>query len=154
MNEDVRTSTRRGLHAVAEYVLAGPQFRDCGSIRLRVTPGGFSAATASHAHVERVELVSPSGRLPIDGATCAGLAAAAGVEASHLREVYPDGPDLGIDDVLAIDEGAAAEIVAAFERGDAALRSLVPEGSRFCGPNTSTSASPSARSTSGSRRAI
>ena len=41
MDEDRVVATRRSLHAVAERVLAGPQYRAAGTIRLRVTPGGF-----------------------------------------------------------------------------------------------------------------
>ena len=36
------TATRRALHGVAEYLLAGPQYRASGTIRLRVSDGGFA----------------------------------------------------------------------------------------------------------------
>jgi hypothetical protein len=42
MDEHVLTATRLSLHAVAEQLLAGPQHRAKGTIRLRVTPGGFA----------------------------------------------------------------------------------------------------------------
>lgn len=38
MTADLRTA-RRSLHGVAELVLAGPQYRRSGTIRLRVSPG-------------------------------------------------------------------------------------------------------------------
>lgn len=38
--------TRRSLHAVAELVLAGPQYRATGKLRLRVVPGGFATVLA------------------------------------------------------------------------------------------------------------
>ena len=41
MDEQVLVATRRALHAVAEQVLAGPQYRSAGTIRLNITPGGF-----------------------------------------------------------------------------------------------------------------
>ena len=41
MDENALVATRRSLHAVAESVLAGPQYRAHGTIRLTVTPGGF-----------------------------------------------------------------------------------------------------------------
>jgi hypothetical protein len=36
--------TRQSLHGVAELVLAGPQYRQSGTIRLRAVPGGFAPA--------------------------------------------------------------------------------------------------------------
>ena len=41
MDEQVLTETRRALHAVAEQVLAGPQYRSRGHHPPGVTPGGF-----------------------------------------------------------------------------------------------------------------
>ena len=35
-------ATRRSLHGVAELVLAGPQYRATGKLRLGVVPGGFA----------------------------------------------------------------------------------------------------------------
>jgi hypothetical protein len=40
MDEHVLSATRRSLHAVAEQLLAGPQHREQGTIRLRVSPPG------------------------------------------------------------------------------------------------------------------
>ncbi|GLW96468.1 hypothetical protein [Microtetraspora sp. NBRC 16547] len=42
--------TRQSLHGVAELVLAGPQYRQSGTIRLRAVPGG-SFATTKHPDV-------------------------------------------------------------------------------------------------------
>ena len=55
MDEHAVTATRRSLHAVAERLLAGPQYREHGEIRLRVTPGGFG----QFAGPLRVEVVPP-----------------------------------------------------------------------------------------------
>ena len=38
MGDEQLAMTRRTLHAVAELVLAGPQFRATGKLRLRVVP--------------------------------------------------------------------------------------------------------------------
>jgi len=35
-------STRRQLHAIAENLIAGPQYRAAGTIRLAVRPDGFT----------------------------------------------------------------------------------------------------------------
>ena len=39
-------TTRLSLQAVAELLLAGPQFEQSKSIELRVLPGGFGTVTA------------------------------------------------------------------------------------------------------------
>jgi hypothetical protein len=44
------TATRRALHGVAELVLAGPHYRAGGSIRLRLTPGGFGTMIGPLSH--------------------------------------------------------------------------------------------------------
>ena len=44
MDEHAVVATRRSLHAVAERLLAGPQDRQHGEIRLQVTPGGFGGS--------------------------------------------------------------------------------------------------------------
>jgi hypothetical protein len=40
MDEHMLTATRLSLHAVAEQLLAGPQHRTHGTIRLRITLAG------------------------------------------------------------------------------------------------------------------
>lgn len=117
--------TRRALHAIAEYVLAGPQYAAHQSIRLRVTPGGFGTCLAPDIRVEGAELVTPEVRVPL-GATCAALAEAAGVQVRDLRDVYPAGPELSPDETVLVDPVAAATILDAFAQGDAAMRGFAP----------------------------
>lgn len=123
---DALTDTRRAWHAVAELVLAGPQHRATGEIALRVRPGGFATTTTPDLRVEGGYLVAGDRRVPIDGATPAALAAAVGVDVGEPKDLYHDGSGVKPDDVLALDEAAAATLAGAFERGDAALRALAP----------------------------
>ena len=125
VDEEQLVRTRHGLHGVAEYVLAGPQYVMSGDIRLRVVPGGFATRTAPDLRVEGVELVTPTVRLPLTS-TFAELATAAGVEARHLRDVYPVGPELHEDDTVRVDADAVTTILDALVRGDAAMRELAP----------------------------
>lgn len=118
--------TRRTLHGVAELVLAGPQYAVSQSIRLRVTPGGFGTVSAPDLRVEGLELVTPSSRLPLTG-TFADLARAAGVEPRPLRDVYLDGPGVSDGDVVEVHPDAVAVVLAAFSRGDAAMRTFAPD---------------------------
>jgi hypothetical protein len=126
MNEQTFAQTRQTLHGVAEFVLAGPQYDQRQTVRLRVTPGGFGTVTTPHLRVEELELVSPTARLPLQG-TFASLARAAGVEARPLREVYAGGPTIDPSDPLVLDAKATQVLLHALADGDAALRSFAPE---------------------------
>ena len=94
MDEHVLTVTRRSLHAVAEQLLAGPQHRTQGTIRLRITPGGFGQI-AGPWRVDGGELVGPDQRVPLSG-TIADIARAVGVEAG-APTIYADHADLAAD---------------------------------------------------------
>lgn len=117
--------TRRSLHGVAELLLAGPQHRDGGGLRLRVVPGGFSTLDGTR-RVEGDLLVAPTQTLPLAG-TYAELAAAVGIEACRLDHVYSGGPKIAPEERLEVDPAAARLLADAFARGDAALRALAPE---------------------------
>lgn len=126
MDERSLAVTRRSLHGVAELVLAGPQYRTGGGIRLRVVPGGFGTVNAPELRVDVDTLVTPAGSIRLTG-TYAEVCAAAGVEARRLDDVYSGGPKLSPDDELEIDPAAARLLSDAFARGDAALRALDPQ---------------------------
>ena len=125
MDEQVLVATRRSLHAVAELLLAGPQHRGQGTIRLRVTEGGFGQVKGE-LRVAGVELVTGSGRVPLSG-TIATIAAAAGVEHGVPEGLYGDHAELGADDELAVDPAAAALLAGWFARGDAGLRAFAAD---------------------------
>lgn len=124
MDEHVLTATRRSLHAVAEQLLAGPQHRTQGTIRLRITPGGFGQI-AGPWRVDGSDLVGPDLRVPLTG-TIADIARAAGVEAG-APTIYADHADLAADASLTVDPAAAAELANWFARGDAGLRAFAPD---------------------------
>ena len=119
------TPTRTSLHAVAELLLAGPQYEACGDIRLRVVPGGIATVARPDLRVVGPELVSPSARHPLSG-TYAAAAAALGVTPRRLGDVYPDTVDVSLDDVMVTDAGHVQVLLDAFARGDAALRAFAP----------------------------
>jgi hypothetical protein len=73
--------TRHALHAVAELLLAGPQYRTSGTIKLQVCPGGFRTRSEPALRVDGVELVSGDLRLPLSGTTITALGQAVGVAA-------------------------------------------------------------------------
>ena len=126
MDERSLAVTRRSLHGVAELVLAGPQYRQSGQIKLRVLPGGFGTVVAPDLRVDGDKLVTSAGSFPLAG-SYAELAAAVGVEARRLDDVYSGGPKIDPDERIEIDPAAARALVDAFARGEAALRSLAPD---------------------------
>jgi hypothetical protein len=126
MDYKTRASTRRSLHGLAELVLAGPQYRTCGRIELRASPGGFATVGEPQVRLAGLELVAQDSRLPVGGRTYSELATAIGLTASALDDVYTDGPGCGVDDVCEVDPTAAVELAGAFELGDVTLRRLAP----------------------------
>jgi hypothetical protein len=119
----VFVGTRRQLHAVAELLIAGPQYRRDGTIRLAVTAGGFCGTVLPIA-VEGTELVWPAGRISLAGPIGA-LATAVGVQAEAPDGVYPSGAGLSADAVLDLDPHAAARVHASLHTGAEALKAFV-----------------------------
>lgn len=120
-------STRRSLHGVAEIVLAGPQYRQSGTIRLKAVEGGFGTVKAPSLKVSGTELVTGDREIPLNGATCRELGAAAGIDAGAAEDLYTDGSGVGLDETLGVDAEAAQRIAEAFGLGDAALTRFAPE---------------------------
>ena len=118
--------SRRTLHAVAELLLAGPQYRASGRIRLAVSPGGFSTIATPLLRVIGTDVVAAGRRHPIAG-TARELGAALGVAAGAPEGVYGEGSGMRPDDELLLDPDAARRITDAFEAGDRALRSFAPD---------------------------
>lgn len=129
MNADPETlaTARRSLHAVAELVMAGPQYRHSGTIRLRVVPGGFTTVQAPDISVKGTELVCGAREIPLNGATCRELAAAAHIEAGVAENLYKDGSGLGLDDTLGVDAEAAHHLEELLARGHEALTRFAPD---------------------------
>ena len=119
------SETRRAWHGVAEILLAGPQLRRSGTIRLRVVPGGFATIAEPDLRVDGGELVAGDERLALAGNTPVGLAAAVDVEAG-APDIYTDHSGVREDETLVVDGDTAAYLGAWFAAGDAALRTVVP----------------------------
>jgi hypothetical protein len=114
------------LHGVAELLLAGPQYRASGTIRLRVEPGGFGTVADPRALVDGDHLVRGGHRLPLTGASYAEIAARAGLDAGGPAGLYHDGSGALPDDPVHVDPAAARHLASCFAAGDAALRELDP----------------------------
>ena len=127
MDEQELAATRRSLHGVAELVLAGPQYRAAGRLRLRVVPGGFATTLAPGLRVDGVRVAGEEGAaVAIDGRTPRALGAALGVTAGRPGGAYGDGSGVGLDEALAVDPGQAGVIAAALALGHDALTAFAP----------------------------
>jgi hypothetical protein len=119
-------ATRRAWHGVAELVLAGPQYRASGTIRLRVAPGGFATTDEPALAVSHDLLVTKAGQVGLDGATCADLASAIGAPVGPPEGLYHGGSGVAAGEVLRFDPDALAVLGDAFTTGDHALRTFAP----------------------------
>jgi hypothetical protein len=127
VSETPPAQTRRAWHGVAELVLAGPQHRRSGTIRLRPTSGGFGTTKAPDLRVDIDRLVAGDLSYPLNGATCAALAAAVGVDVGPPANLYKDGSGVDPDEPLTVDPAAASLLAACFATGEEALRHLLPD---------------------------
>jgi hypothetical protein len=118
--------TRRALHGVAELVLAGPQYRTSGTIRLRVRPGGFGTVAAPDLAVDGVHLVAGERRIALVPTTFAELAGAAGVTAGAPADLYRDGSGVDPDEPVTVQPDATGYLLDCFATADLALRRLDP----------------------------
>jgi hypothetical protein len=129
------TTTRLALHAVAEGLLAAPQYRGAGTIRLAARAGGFGTTRAwddiALVAVEGTDLVVVRAggdlRLPLSG-TCGELAAAAGLPLGRLDDVYSGSLRPEPSTRLEVDADSAAVLASAWSLGDSALRRFAGTG--------------------------
>ncbi|MFD7845881.1 hypothetical protein ACFV4K_23435 [Nocardia sp. NPDC059764] len=120
--------TRESLHAVAEQVLAGPEYLRSKTIRLTPVPGGFATVAAPNLAVREDILLldgEPVGKL--HGATIVELAAAAGVEPGMPDGVYASRTGYDPNAPLWVDARHSRTLTRAYELGEAALCAVAPE---------------------------
>jgi hypothetical protein len=127
MSDSLVVSTRRQLHAIAESLIAGPQYRAAGTIRLAVRPDGFTG-TALPVSVQGTTLVWPEGSVPLAGPAGA-VAEAAGLQIGPPpAEVYRTVAPLNPDTVLDLDPRAADVIYRSLYAGGTAVAEVLSHG--------------------------
>jgi len=119
--------TRLALHGAAELLLAGPQHRTHGTIRLRIVPGGFATVAGPEVRVDGREVVAGDRRAALAGTTYAAAGAEVGIEAGAPVGVYHEGSGAAPGEHVDADPAVAGYLADCFATGDAALRRLAPE---------------------------
>ncbi len=123
--QDVYVATRRQLRGLAESLVAGPQHRAAGLIRLAVRPDGF-AGTALPLAVHGTDFTWQDGHAPLSG-RAGSLADAAGLDYGPPVGVYDLVDTLPADAELVIDPDAAALLHRSLYAGGFALKQVLPE---------------------------
>jgi hypothetical protein len=126
MGHDELAVTRRSLHGVAELVLAGPQYRATGRLRLGVVIGGFATTALSPRLLVDGSLVAGADGVTaaIGGRTPRAIGADLGVAIGRPAGLYEDGSGVGPDETLALDPAQAGVIMGALTLGHDALTSF------------------------------
>jgi hypothetical protein len=123
--EAIYVGTRRQLRGVAESLIAGPQYRSSGTIRLAVRPDGFAAVTIPVA-VRGTDLVLPNDAMPLEG-PMSSIADAAGIVAGPPEGAYTIVDPLPPDIDLRLNGEAAEWIHRSHYAGGYALKSFLPD---------------------------
>jgi hypothetical protein len=120
-------TARRSLHAVAELVLAGPQYRATGKLRLQVIPGGFATIGTPELRAVGTQVTGPGGvAVAIDGRTPRAIAADLGVTVGRPEGTYDGGSDVDPDEKLTLQPDQADVIMGALSLGRDALIAFAP----------------------------
>jgi hypothetical protein len=122
MGHDELAVTRRSLHGVAELVLAGPQYRATGRLRLGVVPGGFATTRTPALRVDGAQITGAEGvTAVIGGRTPRALGAELGLVAGRPEGAYEGGSGVDPDETLDLDPGQAGVVMGALALGQDAL---------------------------------
>jgi hypothetical protein len=123
--EATYVATRRQLRGVAESLIAGPQFRATGTIRLAVRPDGFVGVELALG-VHGVEFTWLDGAAPLAGPP-RQLAVAAGVQFGPPDGAYTLADPLDPDVALDVDPVSAALVHRSLYAGGYAIKQVLPE---------------------------
>ena len=119
------SATRSSLHAVCEWLLAGPQHAHSDTVRLRVTDTGFATSREPAIELTGVGLTAEGRTVPIVG-SISEIATAAGLPLGRPEVDYHDPVPANPDTVLQLDPAEFAVIHAEYLIGRDALRLFQP----------------------------
>jgi hypothetical protein len=133
MATDLAT-TRRSLHAVAELVLAGPQYGAHNEIKLQVRPYGFGTVIGPDVRLSGATVVRDDVIATVDGKSAGEIASQLGLTGRALTDVYADGSNVGLDERLPVDDQHAQYLTRCFVAGDEALALFAATAERVLWP--------------------
>ena len=133
MSADLAT-TRRSLHAVAELVLAGPQYGAHNEIKLQVRPYGFGTVIGPDVRVVGPTVERDGVVVGIDGNSAEAIAHELGLTVRELTDVYADGSAVSPDEPLAVDTDVAGYLASCFRAADEALARFDESAERVLWP--------------------
>ena len=120
------TRTRTALHGVAELLLAGPQYAESSTIRLRVVPGGIATVAEPDLRLEGGRARGRARPAPARGHLRRGRAAA-GVDAPPARRRLPRPVPTSPSTDEVDPDPEPPRCSTRFAVGDAALRAFAPD---------------------------
>jgi hypothetical protein len=120
-------TTRAGLHGIAELLLAGPQYRSNGTIRLQVLHGAIATVAGPELRVDHANVWTEGKPVEVDDATYAELGSRMGVVAGAPEGLYHDGSGALPSERPELDPDAARALLDALYRGDQGLRRFAPD---------------------------
>lgn len=127
-SEELLARTRAGLHAVVECVMAGPQHRTSGTIRLAVVPGAIETVAEPRLRLGAESLSGHGGEASLLGATSLlALGAAVGVQPGPPEGVYGDLTGAELDAPLSIHADTSVALLDWFAVGAAGLLTFAPD---------------------------
>ena len=127
-SDDVLAATRATLHAVVELVMAGPQHRESGTIRLAIVPGAVETVAEPRLRLEPTCLSGPGGQASLlDTTSPLALGSAVGVQAGAPVGVYPFRDGVEPDEALSVDADVATALLDWFSVGAAGLLLHAPD---------------------------
>ncbi|NKQ51268.1 hypothetical protein HFP15_00040 [Amycolatopsis sp. K13G38] len=118
--------TLRSLHGIAELLLAGPQYRASGTVRLKVTGGGFGTTRQPELRLDGDRLVAGERVVALNGRTYADAASAVGIEAGAPDGLYADGSAAEPGETIVLEPEITARALNAFALGQRALPAFAP----------------------------
>lgn len=127
-------TTRVSLHGIAELLLAGPQYRQHGTIRLRVLPAAIATIAAPDLRADHLSVRTADTSVEVRGATYAELGSRLGVVAGAPEGLYEKGSGEQPSDRPVLDPRTAQILLAALDRGDQGLRRFAPDSSPVLWP--------------------
>ena len=122
----MNSATRSSLHAICEWLLAGPQHARSDTVRLRVTDAGFSTSREPAIELTSLGLTAEGRTVPVVG-TISEIATAANLPLGRPRVDYHDPVPAEPDTVVQLDPAAFAALHTEYLIGRDALLRFQPD---------------------------